>query len=87
MNNIPWLIIPGLIGFVVAFIIQFRLKHYVDREKVLRIQDMSELYSNGIPPKKILNDQGQRLYRWFIGGIAAFIASIVCTMIWGLTKR
>jgi len=87
MNNIPWLIIPGLIGFVVSFIIQFRLKHYVDREKVLRIQDMSELYSNSIPPKKILNDQGQRLYRWFIGGIAVFIASIVCTMIWGLTKR
>jgi len=51
MNNIPWLIIPGLIGFIVAFIIQFRLKHYVDREKVLRIKDMSELYPNGIPPK------------------------------------
>ena len=51
MNNIPWLIIQGLIGFIVAFIIRFRLKHSVDPEKVLRIKNMAELYPNSIPPK------------------------------------
>ena len=76
IQGFPWPLIPGLIGFVIAFIAQFRLKNHIDRDKVLAIQDMAELYPNSVPPQKILTERGQELYRWFKIGIGAFIASV-----------
>jgi hypothetical protein len=73
--------IPGLIGFAVAFVVQFRLKNHIDRDKVLTIQDMAELYPNSVPPQKILTERGQELYRWFKIGTFVFFAGIVSTMI------
>jgi hypothetical protein len=81
IHEFPWPIAFGLIGFFIAFVVQFRLKHYIDRDKVLSIQDMSELYPNCIPPRKILTERGQRLYLWFYFGGGLFGASIVLTMI------
>lgn len=81
INCFPWPIGFGLIGFFIAFFVQFRLKHHIDREKVLLTQDMSELYPNGIPPKKILTERGKRLYLWFYFGGGLFVASIILTMI------
>ena len=69
--------IPGLIGFAVAFFVQFQLKHHVDRDKVSKIQDMSELYPNSIPPKKVLTERGAKLYRWLQIGFGVFAASIL----------
>ena len=74
-------LIPGLIGFAIAFIVQFRLKHHVDREKVLAIEDMSELYPNSIPPKKVLNEKGRRLHWLLVFGGALFAGSIITTII------
>ena len=71
----------GLIGFFIAFFVQFRLKHYIDRDKVMSMQDMSELYPNSVPPRKILTEQGQRLYLWFYAGGGLFMGSIILCMI------
>ena len=73
--------ILGLIGFFVAFVVQFQLKNHIDRDKVLSIQNMAELYPSGIPPRKILTERGQRLYLWFKIGGGVFFAGIVLTMI------
>ncbi len=43
LEGFPWPLIPGVIGFFVGFFVQFRLKYHVDREKVLQLDDMSEL--------------------------------------------
>ena len=74
--------IPGLIGFGIAFFVMFRLKHHFDRDKVSKIQDMSELYPNSIPPKKVLTERGVQLYRWLQIGFGIFSASILFTMIY-----
>jgi len=81
----PWPLIPGLIGFFIAFVVQFRIKHHVDREKVLALKDMSELYSSGMPPRKILTERGRRLHTWLIIGGAAFGASgVLCILLYAL---
>ena len=81
IHEFPWPLGFGLIGFFIAFVLQFRLKNHIDRDKVLQIEDMSELYPNGIPPKKILTERGRQLYLWLQIGGGIFIASIVLTMI------
>jgi len=81
INEFPWPIGFGLIGFFVAFFIQLRLKHHIDRDKVLQIENMSELYPNSIPPRKILTERGQRLYLWLYFGGGLFVASIILSMI------
>jgi len=81
IQGIPWPLLPGLIGFAIAFVVQFRLKNHIDRDKVLAIQDMAELYPNSVPPQKILTERGQELYRWFKIGIGVFFAGILLTMI------
>jgi hypothetical protein len=79
--TLPWPLIPGLIGFGIAFVVQFRLKHHIDRDKVINIEDMKELYPNSIPPKKILTERGKELYRWLYIGFGVFVASILLTII------
>ena len=71
--------IPGLLGFGIGFVVQFRLKYHVDRDKVLQLQDMSELYTQGLPPRKILTRRGQQLYFWLYAGMALFGGSILLT--------
>jgi len=84
LEGFPWPLIPGLIGFFIGFFVRFRLKYHVDREKVLQLDDMSELYSQGLPPRKILTERGQRLYLWFYTGLGAFMASIIiCIILYG----
>jgi hypothetical protein len=79
----PWPLIPGLIGFFIAFFVQFRLKYHVDREKVLALKDMSELYSTGMPPRKLLTEHGRRLHTWLFVGGAAFAASgLFCILLY-----
>jgi hypothetical protein len=80
-SSFPWPIIPGLIGFAIAFFVQFRLKHYIDRDKVISIENLADLYPNSIPPRKILNEKGKRLYFWFYCGGAIFLAGILLSMI------
>ena len=77
VKNFPWPIIPGLVGFFISFFIQFRLKYHVDREKVLQLEDMSELYAQGLPPRKLLTQRGQRLYFWFYLGFGLFGVGIL----------
>ncbi len=80
-QGIPWTLVPALACFAVAFVVQFRLKKYVDREKVMALQDMAELYPNSIPPRKILNEKGRRLYLLFYGGVAGFMLFLVLTAV------
>jgi hypothetical protein len=79
LTGFHWPMIVGLAGFFTGFVIQFRLKHHIDREKVLAIQDMAELYPSGIPPRKILTERGRRLYVWFYVGLAIFGAGIIAS--------
>jgi hypothetical protein len=79
IEGFPWTLVPMLASFAICFVLQFRLKNYVDREKVLALRDMSELYPNSIPPRKILNAAGQRLCIWFYGGIIGFMGFGILT--------
>ncbi len=84
INELPWPFAFGLVGFVIVFLLQFRLKYHVDREKVLQLEDMSELYPMGrpgVPPRKILTERGQRLLFWFYFGFGLFLASIVLFLV------
>jgi hypothetical protein len=62
LRQIPWPLFLGLVAFAIGFVLQFRVRHHIDREKVLVLEDMGELYSGGMPPKKILTEHGRRLY-------------------------
>jgi len=81
MSGFPWPLLVCVPGFVIAFVVQFRLKYHVDREKVLRLEDLSKLYPNSIPPRAILTSRGQQLYRWFYFGGGLFAVGIVVTML------
>ena len=56
------LIIAGFaiagVAFVPVLIFQFRLRHYVAKEKVHAVEDVSRLWQFGVPPKQVLNEQG-----------------------------
>ena len=52
-----------------------QLKNHVDRDKVLEIQNMAELYPNNTPPQKVLTERGQRLYLWFYAGGGLFMGA------------
>ena len=73
--------IPGLLGFLVAFFVQFRLKRHIDREKVLALRDLSDLYSTGSPPRKVLTERGRRLHTWLIVGGSVFVASCLLSIL------
>jgi hypothetical protein len=81
IQGVPWLLIPGLVGFAIAFIVQFQLKNHIDHDKVLAIQNMADLYPNSIPPRKILTERGKRLYLWLYAGGGLFAGSIILCMI------
>jgi cytochrome b subunit of formate dehydrogenase len=51
-------------AFLAVVFIQFRLKHHVSKEKVHALEDVSQLWKNVVPPKRVLNDKGLRLYRY-----------------------
>lgn len=70
-------LVIGLIGFAIAFVLQFRLKHHVSAERVLQLLDQpSALYPGQVPPRTVLDDAGKRLLtRMYVGG-AIFLASI-----------
>ena len=75
--------IPGLVGFCISFVVQFQLKNHVDRQKVLQLENLADLYSQGLPPRKILTERGQRLYLWFYAGGALFVATgILCIVLY-----
>ncbi len=73
--------IPGIIGFAVSFIIQFRLKNHIDREKVLQLENLAELYPKGLPPRKFLTAHGRKLYGWFYAGSGLFMISMTLTFL------
>jgi hypothetical protein len=74
MNKLQIVLLPiMLIAFFSAFIIQFRLHKYVSREKVMATKDVTHLWKNSVPPKSVLNEEGLRLYRFFLFGIGVFI--------------
>ncbi len=81
MNGFPWPLVPGLIGFGIAFLIQLRLKHDIDRDKVMLVENLAELYPNSIPPRKLLTARGQQLYHWFYIGGGLFAVSVALCLL------
>ena len=73
-----------LVGFAVGFVIQFRLRNYVSKEKVHAIEDVSTLWKNSVPPKEVLSEEGLRLYKYFRAGIYVFIGGCFIQVIGGM---
>ena len=71
----------GLCGFLIAFILQFRINRFVSKELVHAVEDVSTLWKNSIPPKKVLSERGKKLHKIMTIGGGIFIASIICNMI------
>jgi hypothetical protein len=66
----------GLIGFGVAFVTQFRLRHHVSSDRVRDLLNTpSKLYPNSIPPKLVLDERGRQLHRLMVAGGVLFAAS------------
>ena len=76
----------GLIGFVAGFIVQFRLRHHVSLKKVRAETDPSQIFKNGIPPKKYLTEHGVKLHRIFVIGLGTFIGSIALSILIGIGR-
>ncbi len=51
-------------AFGVVIFLQFRLRHFVSKEKVHAVEDVSQLWKFCVPPKIVLNEKGRRLYRY-----------------------
>lgn len=74
-------LVIGLAGFAIAFVVQFILKKHVSMEKIKAETDPSKIFQNSIPPKKYLTDQGIKLFNMFKGGAIVFIGAIVVLML------
>jgi hypothetical protein len=72
-----WLMTPGLIAFAMAIVVHRKLKHEVDRDKVMQLADMAELFPNSIPPKKVLTVQGRKFLRWFWIGMGVLFGNML----------
>ena len=84
MSSFEAMILPiMLLGFAVAFYIQYRLHKHVSREKLLQVQDVTLLWKNSVPPKEILTDEGLRLYRYFQIGGGVFMAGCFFMVVGG----
>jgi hypothetical protein len=67
----------GLIGFAIAFVVQFRPRHHVSADRVRELlHNPSELYPNGIPPKRVLSERGRQLHRLMVAGGVLFVGAI-----------
>jgi len=51
-------------AFVAVLLLYVRLKHYVAKEKLHVIEDVSRLWIYAVPPKIALNEKGLRLRRY-----------------------
>ena len=77
-------LVVGIIGFGMSFVVQFQLKNHISIEKVRSVSDPKELYPNSIPPKTVLNEKGLQLYKVFQSGFFLFFGAIVILMITGV---
>ena len=75
-----------LVGAIVALtIFQSRLKKYVSKEKVRAVEDVSQLWGSGIPPKIVLNEKGLRIHGIYrLSFVFLFIG--ICIILYGATK-
>ena len=63
----------GVVGFGVAFVVQFRLRHHVSPDRVRELLDTpSKLYPNSVPPRLVLDERGRRLHRLMVTGGVLF---------------
>jgi len=71
-------------AFVPVLFLYIRLRHYVSKDKLHAVEDVSQLWKYGVPPKIALSEKGLRLHRYgnvslVILLIAAGITGIVAT--------
>ena len=78
-HGFPWPLIPGLLSLFIAFFINLRLPHHIDRDKVVRTKDMSRLYSPFWygPPLNVLTQRGRQLYFCYYACVGVFVASFL----------
>ena len=51
-------------AFIAVLILYYRLKHYVAKQKLHAVEDVSQLWKYGVPPKITLTEKGLRLRRY-----------------------
>ena len=66
-------------AFLAVVFFQFRLRHHVSKDKVYALDDVSQLWKNVVPPKRVLNDKGLRLYRY---GMVLLIMFLIAAGMW-----
>ena len=62
-------------AFGVVIFLQFRLRHFVSKEKVHAVEDVSQLWKFCVPPKIVLNEKGRRLYRY------GWLLLVICLLV------
>ena len=63
-------------AFLLGVIFENRLKQQISRERVNAVNDVSRLWQFGVPPKKVLNVQGLRRYRYMRTAAIIFFIGI-----------
>ena len=63
-------------AFIAVLSLYFRLRHYVATEKLHALEDVSQLWKYGVPPKIALNEKGLRLYRYMRMAATLFFIGI-----------
>jgi hypothetical protein len=66
-------------AFVVVLFLYIRSRYYVAKDKLHAVEDVSQLWKYGVPPKIALNEKGLRLRRY--GNVSLVIFLIVAGVI------
>jgi hypothetical protein len=78
-------LLPFLIGLVMCFCAQIYLPKEVDREKVVNLKNMADLYGGyGLPPRKVITEKGKRIYYFYYG---SFVLMFISLMLVLLTRK
>ena len=75
------LLAMALGGFIYGFYCQTKARKCISKEKISNLKDTSVIARGPMPPKEILNEEGQKYYKGFCIGAAIFIGSIIMLLI------
>jgi hypothetical protein len=71
----------GFAGFAVGFVLQFRLRYHISKERLLELIDTPHELYRSPPPYRVLSESGRRLFRLMIIGLGVFIICLLTLLL------
>ena len=76
------LLVLAIALFIPSLILKHTLYKYVSREKVLGEHDLCQLWKYSIPPRRILNEQGKRIYHYSNIGMGMCFVCVILLLLY-----